>query len=308
MTALNPRYAAALETICAALDGTSLRWALTGSAGMALQGMAYTPRDIDVQTDAAGAREIEQRLARYVTRPLAWIESAGIHSWLGALEIEGVPVELIGSVQRPGKLGWEETDIARVILYARMGTRRVPVLSLAHEAVAYAAMGRAEKAAALRDWAANHPDGTTIINYRLLSPTLATAGMPRPEDLSLLAGQGYRAVINLALPDSPGAIEDEGGCVRALGMDYVSIPVVWEAPQLEDYRAFCAAMDARRGLPVFVHCVLNMRVSAFCYAYRVQRLGVPEAQARADLLAIWEPDEVWNAFLAGQMGLELHFP
>lgn len=303
MTPLDPRFTRALRVLCSALEGSGVRWTLTGSVGMALQGMPYTPRDLDVQSDAAGAREIERQLADYVARPLALKESPGMRSYMAALEIEGVEVELIGGVQRPGASGWNETDLAPVIHYALWDDMRIPVLSLAYEAIAYAAMGRAEKAAALKAWAAQHADVTGIINYRLLSPDLATAGMPTPEQLPLLAAQGYRAVINLARPDSPGAIEDEAARVRALGMDYVAIPVIWEAPALDDLRAFYAAMDARRGQPLFVHCVLNMRVSAFCYLYRVQRLGVDEAEARQDLTAIWDLDEVWERFIAQAMDM-----
>lgn len=301
MTALDPRFARILRVLCAALDGSKARWALTGSLGMALQGMPYSPRDVDVQTDAAGAIEIERRLAEFVARPLALKESPGMRSYMATLEIEGVEVELIGAIQRPGASGWDETDLAPLIHYALFEGMRIPVLSLAHEAGAYAAMGRAEKAAALKTWAGLHADVTGIINYRLLSPELATAGMPTPEQLPLLAAQGYRAVINLARPDSPGAIADEGERVGALGMEYVSIPVIWEAPTLDDLRTFTAALDARRGQPLFVHCVLNMRVSAFCYLYRVQRLGVDEVEARRDLTAIWDPDEVWERFIAQAM-------
>lgn len=302
MTPLDPRFTRALRVLCSALEGSKARWALTGSVGMALQGMPYSPRDLDVQSDETGAREIERRLADYVARPLAMKESPGMRSYTAALEIEGVEVELIGSIQRPGASGWDETDLAPIIHYALVDDMRIPVLSLAHEATAYAAMGRAEKAAALKAWAAQHADVTGIINYRLLSPELATAGMPTPEQLPLLAAQGYRAVINLARPDSPGAIEDEADRVRALGMDYVAIPVVWEAPTLDDLRAFYTALDARRGQPLFAHCVLNMRVSAFCYLYRVQRLGVDAAEARKDLTAIWDPDEVWERFIERVMG------
>ena len=298
MTSLDPRFVAVLHHLCGALDDSSLRWALTGSVGMALQGMPYAPHDVDVQSDLAGAYEIERRLAEYVVRPLALKESTGLRSHLGRLEIEDLQVEIIGSIQRPGASGWVETDIAPVTHYVLFDGMRVPVLALRHEAIAYAAMGRPEKADALRAWAEQHADVTGIINYRLLSPNLATAGMPLPGQLALLAAQGYRAVINLARPDSPGAILDEAERVRALGMEYISIPVIWEAPTMQNLRDFFAAMDALRGQPVFVHCVLNMRVSAFCYLYRVQRLGVPEEQARADMLAIWDPDEVWEPFLA----------
>ena len=57
------------------LDGAL--WVLTGSVGLALQGMPLEPRDVDVQTDAAGAYEIERRLAAYTTRPVAFVTREG---------------------------------------------------------------------------------------------------------------------------------------------------------------------------------------------------------------------------------------
>jgi hypothetical protein len=41
-----------------------------------------------------------------------------------------------------------------------------------------------------------------------------------------------------------------------------------------------------------------LRVSAFFYRYRRDVLGMDEADARADLEAVWRPDAVWAAFIA----------
>ena len=46
-------------------------------------------------------------------------------------------------------------------------------------------------------------------------------------------------------------------------------------------------MDARGERRTLVHCFANFRASAFTYLYRTLRLGVPEAEARADLETIW---------------------
>ncbi|MEJ1977606.1 MAG: hypothetical protein WDN49_17380 [Acetobacteraceae bacterium] len=49
--------------------------------------------------------------------------------------------------------------------------------------------------------------------------------------------------------------------------------------------------------PVHVHCGANYRVSAFFYRYRRDVLGMDEAQARADLERIWQPEGVWVALI-----------
>lgn len=81
-------------------------------------------------------------------------------------------------------------------------------------------------------------------------------------------------------------------------MNYVHIPVVWEAPQFEDFARFAGELKARASQPVFVHCALNMRVSAFVFLHRTLVEGVPPADAEKDLHRIWKPDEVWPAFIA----------
>ncbi len=139
---------------------------------------------------------------------------------------------------------------------------------------------------------------TEITNFYQVSEYLGTSGMPRREQFADIAASGYQVLINLARPVSPGQLADEGELARSLGMSYIHIPVEWENPRPEDVQQFFAAMDANRDRKVFVHCVMNYRVSAFVYLYRVVRLGIPEVQARADLNTIWTPDGVWAELIA----------
>jgi protein tyrosine phosphatase (PTP) superfamily phosphohydrolase (DUF442 family) len=136
-----------------------------------------------------------------------------------------------------------------------------------------------------------------ILNFLAISDTLGTAGQPAREQFADIAAAGYEVVINLAMPDSTGALADEAGLVAAHGMAYVHIPVVWERPTLADLARFFDEMEARRGARVFVHCALNMRVSCFVYLYRVIRLGVPPEEAARAMARIWQPDAVWRAFI-----------
>lgn len=141
-----------------------------------------------------------------------------------------------------------------------------------------------------------------VRNYRRLDEHLATGGQPTEAQLAELAAQGTRAVLNLALPTSPHALPDERAVVTALGMEYVAIPVVFEAPTSADFARFAAELDARAGQRLFVHCALNYRASAFLALYRVKRLGWNRTDAWTELRAVWEPDAVWSQFLAAQLG------
>ena len=140
-----------------------------------------------------------------------------------------------------------------------------------------------------------------IYNFRSLGPNLATAGQPTAEQLRRVRETGFEAVINLALPTSDNALANEGSVVTGLGMSYVHIPVNFQAPTSQDFRAFCRVMDAFDDRSVFVHCAANMRVSAFMFLYRVLEKHVPMLEAQRDLHAIWQPDSVWAEFIQQQL-------
>jgi protein tyrosine phosphatase (PTP) superfamily phosphohydrolase (DUF442 family) len=136
-----------------------------------------------------------------------------------------------------------------------------------------------------------------ILNFLAISDHLGTAGQPTPEQFAELRAAGYQVVINLAMPDSTNALPDEARLVGKQGMEYVHIPVVWEAPKLADLERFLAAMDRFGGNKVLVHCAMNMRVSCFVLLYRVLRQGVPLDRATETMHQIWQPDPVWSAFI-----------
>jgi len=133
--------------------------------------------------------------------------------------------------------------------------------------------------------------------FLALGPNLGTAGQPTPEQFPAIQRAGYEVVINLAMPTSPGAFPEEAQLVQALGMTYIALPVNWDNPTPEDVQAFFAAMAAHRDRKIFVHCALNMRVSAFVYLYRTQCLGVDPSLAKQDLHRIWVPEPHWQALI-----------
>jgi len=137
-------------------------------------------------------------------------------------------------------------------------------------------------------------------NFRALDDArLLTAGQPTEDQLADAARHGVQVVINLALHDDPRySLRDEAGTVRALGMEYVHIPVQFSSPTENDLRAFCAAMDAHKGEKVLVHCAANFRVTAFIGLYRIIRDGWTREKAFEPMKSVWEPDEVWKTFIA----------
>jgi len=140
----------------------------------------------------------------------------------------------------------------------------------------------------------------SITNFVPMPTDIGTSGQPRREQFDAIAAAGYQAVVNLALPTSDHAIPDEGSIVTGLGMRYFHIPVVFEAPTVDDLRTFIGVMKAMQGQKVWVHCVVNARVSAFVYHYLRHVQGLDETAARSPVLEKWAPrmDETWRNFLS----------
>ena len=140
-----------------------------------------------------------------------------------------------------------------------------------------------------------------IYKFRALGDRLGTAGQPTESQFRSVREAGFDAVINLALPTSDNALANEGSIVTGLGMSYFHIPVDFKAPASKDFRVFCQVMEAFDGQRVFIHCVANMRVSAFVFLYRVLHQRVSPSDAERDLHAIWQPDEIWGRFIQTEL-------
>ncbi len=143
-----------MHEIVPRLKDSGIEWAITGSLGMALQGMDLPVHDIDLQTDAAGAYGIEGLFTEFVIRPIAYTAKERIRSLLGAFQMQGITVEIIGDMQKQLDSGlWEEpVRVPDYRLWVNRDGMQLPVLSLEHEYQAYLQMGRIEKAQLLWNW------------------------------------------------------------------------------------------------------------------------------------------------------------
>lgn len=136
-----------------------------------------------------------------------------------------------------------------------------------------------------------------IREYLKISENIHTAGQPSREQLQQFSQHGIRNVVNLALPTSDAAVADEAAILTGQGIGYFHLPVIWENPTAQDFAVFCGLLRTVADLPVFVHCALNMRVSAFMFLYRVIELNIPLPRARIALEKIWEPYEQWRSLI-----------
>jgi uncharacterized protein (TIGR01244 family) len=136
-----------------------------------------------------------------------------------------------------------------------------------------------------------------IRSFIQISDKIATAGQPIAPQFADIKSAGYEVVVNLAPPNSSNAIANEQELVEAQGLKYVHIPVVWEEPTLNDLDRFFNTLRENAERPVFVHCALNMRVSAFMYLYRRTQQQVSDEVAIASMNQIWQPNEIWQSFI-----------
>lgn len=137
----------------------------------------------------------------------------------------------------------------------------------------------------------------TIANFLPIDDRIASSGQPSEAELRDAAAEGYTAVINLGLLDPRYCLPDEAGLARSLGLGYRHIPVLFDAPSIDDFRAFVAAMDDLAEERVLVHCAANYRVSSFLAVYGELRLGWSRQQADAHARRLWPLNDVWSSFL-----------
>jgi protein tyrosine phosphatase (PTP) superfamily phosphohydrolase (DUF442 family) len=133
-----------------------------------------------------------------------------------------------------------------------------------------------------------------ILNYREYSPLFASAGQPTAAQLEAARDSGFERVIYIAFSNNPNALANEDQLVKALGMDYLHIPVDWNKPTARDFYTFADAMQRDTQMKTLLHCQINARATAFSFLYRVIYEGASVAEAKEDMNTVWKPNEVWR--------------
>ncbi|MBL8630784.1 MAG: protein tyrosine phosphatase family protein [Rhodospirillaceae bacterium] len=141
-----------------------------------------------------------------------------------------------------------------------------------------------------------------IKNFIEISDLIGTAGQPTADQFHAVRESGYGVVVNLLPQEQDNALKGEADLIANLGLAYHYIPVLWKAPKVEDFAAFCDVMQKLQGKKVFVHCAMNMRVTAFYSSYAMKHLGWTHTQADDLVARIWargdyKMDDTWRAFI-----------
>ncbi len=108
------------------------------------------------------------------------------------------------------------------------------------------------------------------------------------------------------MSDHPYSISNEAEIVTLLGINYLHIPVPYDHPEPRHVRQFCQLMEVLSEDKVFVHCIMNYRVSAFLFHYFTKILGLNETESKSPIFKHWQPEPVWSELLkwsAEEIGL-----
>lgn len=133
-----------------------------------------------------------------------------------------------------------------------------------------------------------------ILNFKQVTPRIASSGQPEAEAFPVIQQAGYQTVINLGMADHAKAVVDEDERLQALNMRYLALPVPFDNPQLQHLKQFYQLMQSAKSDNIWVHCVLNYRVSVFLYHYLQAVTGLDAQQAKAAVFTDWQANAVWQ--------------
>ncbi len=148
-------------------------------------------------------------------------------------------------------------------------------------------------------------DPTGVYNWRRVDARVTTSGQPNENQLADIHALGVTHVVNLGLHDHERALPDEAASVARLGMTYIHIPVLFDQPTETDFARFCDVVSHLQSAPLHIHCIANMRVTAFLYRYGRDVLGLAEAEARRTMDTVWQPGGVWAKFIGDLASVDL---
>lgn len=117
-----------------------------------------------------------------------------------------------------------------------------------------------------------------VPNACQLRPTIATGGQPTAAHLAAFQAAGGGIVLDLREPMEPRPVE-EAGAVKALGMEYVNVPVGPGTMNDATLERILAVLRTAGDRQVFVHCGSGNRVGGALIPYLMLDQGLPEEDA-----------------------------
>lgn len=137
-----------------------------------------------------------------------------------------------------------------------------------------------------------------IYNWIEINELITTSGQPTENQLSLIAASGIEVVINLGLTGQYYSLPDESRTVQSLNMEYNHLPVDFSNPTQNNFDDFIFMLTIHAEKNVLIHCAKNMRVAVFVALYGQIHWSWDSQHADRHIQRIWQPDEVWQKFIA----------
>mgnify|MGYP001573404185 CR=1 FL=1 len=131
------------------LSDSNVPYCFIKSSSLALQGLPVNPNDIDILTTAEGAYNLQRALQPQgnLVREVQYSTDGMFGSYFGRLNIDGIPVEIIGEFTEKHSKGWKSNKKVleeRVFVY-KNGCL-IPVSSLQDERESYEELKREKDA------------------------------------------------------------------------------------------------------------------------------------------------------------------
>lgn len=134
-----------------------------------------------------------------------------------------------------------------------------------------------------------------------VSPSLVTSGQPTPKALAGLGALGFQAVVYLAPSSVPDAVANERELLERQGIEFVHIPIPFNAPAEAHVIAVALALERLNNKKVLVHCQINLRASTMVFLYRVITRKEEPSRAYQAVSAVWTPEGPWRTLVTEQL-------
>lgn len=126
-----------------------------------------------------------------------------------------------------------------------------------------------------------------IRNYTKVDATIGCAGATDPKAMAAIAGNGYKAVLNLREAAENGALIPESkAAAEAAGLTFINLPFTGSAPDPAVADQFLKIVTNTENQPLFINCGSANRVGALWLIKRMLVDRWEEARAVEEARAI----------------------
>lgn len=133
-----------LKIINDKLKGKNIKWVISGSTSLFLQGIKVKPHDIDIMTDKEGAFKIYEELRENGIQPVKFSRTDILSSYFGKLDFNGVEIDIMGEFSE--KIGNKWVNVSNKRLKDHLNVRidgiKLPVSKLEHHLESYKVLKR----------------------------------------------------------------------------------------------------------------------------------------------------------------------